>query len=130
MDSLSIRMQYGHAVAITPAPVPMASLIRISPRLSLPTPVFPHPAAAAAATEAPLPVVLHFDQLNAGYGCQYSAGRLVYAGMPAEIAWIMVSHFKINPDAGIDGTILNKFVQQFGVVNRRYVLEAVIIFLE
>ena len=39
--------------------------------------VLPWPAAAAATTEAPLPVILHFNQGNARYGCKDSPGRLI-----------------------------------------------------
>ena len=67
-------------------------------------PVLPWPAAAAAATEAPLPVVLHFNQRHARYGCQNSPGRLIDARMPAKIAGIMVGHFEVNPVDGLDGT--------------------------
>ena len=82
--------------------------------------VLPGPAAAAAATEAPLPVILHFNQGNARYGCQDSPGRLIYGGMSAEIAGIMVGHFEVKTVDGLDGTLLNEFIQKLGRVNIGY----------
>ena len=76
--------------------------------------VLPGPAAAAATTEAPLPVILHFNQGNARDGLKDSPGRLIDGRMPAQIAGIMVGHFEIKPVDGFDGTLTNEFIQKFG----------------
>ena len=92
--------------------------------------LLPGPAAAAATTEAPLPVILHFNQGSTRYGCQDSPGRIIYGRMSAQIAGIMVGHFEVKAVDGFDGTLLNEFIQKLGRVNIGYLLQPCIIFFE
>ena len=93
-------------------------------------PVLPWPAAAAATAEAPLPVILHFNQCNTWYRFKDSPGRIIYKGMSAKITGIMVGHLEVKLIDGFEGTLLNEFIHKLSRVNSGHLLQPIIIFAE
>src|SRR6266540_2743663 len=94
----------------------------------------PDPAAAAAATEAVLPALLHLGEVRAGYAIKHVARRVEDSVVPAEIAGIVVGDLLVVVPHRLELAVPHQLGQELGDVDdleidaelRVFVLERVI----